>query len=54
MPVELIGLLDNSLRILVVTVKLLAASRRSALQKTQPMFYGAEQGFTEDLERRTR
>jgi hypothetical protein len=54
MPLELIRLLDNSLRILLVTVNLPAASGCSAQQKTKPLFYGAEQGFTEDIERRTR
>jgi hypothetical protein len=34
--------------------QLLAASGCSAQQKTKPRFYGAEPGFTEDIERRTR
>jgi hypothetical protein len=54
MPLQLIRLLDNSPRILLLTVNLHAASGCSAQQKTEPMFYGAEQGFTEDIERRTR
>ena len=43
-----------SLLQLLRRVNLLAASGCSAQQKTKPMFYGAEQGFTEDIERRTR
>ena len=54
MPLELIRLLDNSLRILSVAVNLLSANGCSAQQKTKPTFYDAEQGFTEDIERRTR
>jgi hypothetical protein len=38
----------------LVTVNLLTAGGCSVQQKTKPMFYGAEQGFTEDIERRTR
>jgi hypothetical protein len=49
MLLELIRLLDNSLG----DGQLLAASAGSAQQKTKTMFYGAEQGFTEDFERRT-
>ena len=45
---------EGTVEKVVLKISYLAARGCSAQQKTKPMFYGAEQGFTEDIEGRTR